>query len=79
MFDYKVISCKFKHCLIYLQKIFIPGDNDIGGELPDIRTESKEKRYTRHFENITGIVRFGFIDYVKVCVFLTCNRDKSRK
>ena len=52
---------------LHLQKIYIPGDNDIGGELPDIRTEGKEKRFVRHFENITGLVRFGFIDYVKVC------------
>lgn len=52
----------------HIKKIYIPGDNDIGGELPDIRTEVKEKRYTRHFENITGVVRFGFIDYVKTDV-----------
>ena len=50
----------------FFQKIYIPGDNDIGGELPDIRTVEKEKRFERHFENITGLVKFGFIDYVKV-------------
>ena len=26
----------------------------------------KEKRFERHFENISGVVRFGFIDYIKV-------------
>ena len=51
---------------VVLQKIFIPGDNDIGGERIDFRTEKKEKRFERHFENITGAVKFGFIDYVKV-------------
>ena len=44
----------------------IPGDNDIGGEGRDFRTPFKVKRFERHFQNITGFDRHGFIDFMKV-------------
>ncbi|CAC5361904.1 MPPE1 [Mytilus coruscus] len=50
----------------YTKKIFIPGDNDIGGEGRDFRTQKKVDRFVKSFENITGVTTFGFIDYIKV-------------
>ncbi|CAG2210329.1 uncharacterized protein LOC143045029 isoform X3 [Mytilus galloprovincialis] len=49
----------------YTKKIYIPGDNDIGGEGRDFRTHKKEERFVKHFENMTGVSTFGFIDYIK--------------
>ncbi|XP_076073428.1 metallophosphoesterase 1-like isoform X4 [Mytilus galloprovincialis] len=50
----------------YTKKIYIPGDNDIGGEGRDFRTHKKEERFVKHFENMTGVSTFGFIDYIKI-------------
>ncbi|OPL21002.1 hypothetical protein AM593_07986, partial [Mytilus galloprovincialis] len=50
----------------YTKKIYIPGDNDIGGEGRDFRTHKKEERFVKHFENMTGVSTFGFIDYIKL-------------
>ncbi|XP_052068551.1 uncharacterized protein LOC127707834 isoform X2 [Mytilus californianus] len=49
----------------YTKKIYIPGDNDIGGEGRDFRTQKKVDRFVKNFENITGVSTFGFIDYIK--------------
>lgn len=50
----------------YTKKIYIPGDNDIGGEFRDFRTQKKVDRFVKHFENLTGVTTFGFIDYIKL-------------
>ncbi|XP_052068550.1 uncharacterized protein LOC127707834 isoform X1 [Mytilus californianus] len=50
----------------YTKKIYIPGDNDIGGEGRDFRTQKKVDRFVKNFENITGVSTFGFIDYIKL-------------
>lgn len=50
----------------YTKKIFIPGDNDVGGESRDFRTQKKVHRFESHFENVTGVITFGFIDYIKL-------------
>lgn len=49
----------------YTKKIYIPGDNDVGGESRDFRTQKKVDRFVKHFENLTGVATFGFIDYIK--------------
>ncbi|XP_059143920.1 uncharacterized protein LOC131931214 [Physella acuta] len=46
--------------------IVIPGDNDIGGEGSDFRTASKVRRFEKHFENLTGVVSHGFVDFLKL-------------
>lgn len=50
----------------YIKTIYIPGDNDIGGEWRDFMTERKVERFERHFGNMTDIIKFGFIDYIKL-------------
>ncbi|XP_071107211.1 uncharacterized protein [Haliotis cracherodii] len=57
----------------YAKKMFVPGDNDIGGEGRDFRSPFKIARFEHHFENITGIERVGFIDFIKLD--LRFNRD----
>ncbi|KAL3876746.1 hypothetical protein ACJMK2_034543 [Sinanodonta woodiana] len=49
-----------------VKKLYLPGDNDIGGEGRDVRTVMKIKRFVNHFEELEGVVKFGFIDYVKM-------------
>ncbi|KAK7112446.1 uncharacterized protein [Littorina saxatilis] len=46
--------------------VYIPGDNDIGGEGFDFRTKFKISRFERHFENLTGVVNVHFIDFIKL-------------
>lgn len=50
--------------------MFIPGDNDVGGEGRDFAAQWKTDRYQKHFSNITDIHNFGFVDYVKVQLFI---------
>ncbi|CAL1547258.1 unnamed protein product [Lymnaea stagnalis] len=50
----------------YAKTIVIPGDNDIGGEGGDFRTAFKIGRFERYFENLTGVVSQGFIDFLKL-------------
>ncbi|XP_046566490.1 LOW QUALITY PROTEIN: metallophosphoesterase 1-like [Haliotis rubra] len=57
----------------HVKKIFVPGDNDIGGEGRDFRSPFKIARFENHFENLTGIERVGFIDFIKLD--LRFNRD----
>jgi len=60
----------YRHGIIELvsciQTIYIPGDNDIGGEGYDMALAWKVKRYEKHFGNISDVVKFGFVDYAKV-------------
>ena len=48
------------------ENIYIPGDNDIGGEGRDLITQRKVNKFQHHFGNITDIIKFSFIDYIKV-------------
>ncbi|KAH9505299.1 hypothetical protein Btru_059196 [Bulinus truncatus] len=50
----------------YAKTIVIPGDNDIGGEGADFRTQFKVSRFENHFENLTGMVSHGFVDFLKL-------------
>ncbi|XP_060072058.1 metallophosphoesterase 1-like [Ylistrum balloti] len=50
------------------KKVYIAGDNDIGGELRDMRKEWKMERFEKHFDLLTGVDKFGFIDYIKMDV-----------
>ena len=52
--------------ILILQNVYIPGDNDIGGEGADFRTKFKVSRFERHFENLTGVVNAHFVDFIKV-------------
>ncbi|KAK7498476.1 hypothetical protein BaRGS_00010136 [Batillaria attramentaria] len=44
--------------------VYVPGDNDIGGEGVDFRTPFKISRFERHFANLTGVVSAFFIDFL---------------
>ena len=49
-----------------LQVVYIPGDNDVGGEGADFRTKFKTSRFEKHFGNLTGVANAHFIDFIKV-------------
>ncbi|XP_062593192.1 uncharacterized protein LOC134254673 [Saccostrea cucullata] len=48
------------------KRIYIPGDNDVGGEFRDFRTPEKVDRFVKHFEQVDGIVQHKFIDFIKI-------------
>ncbi|XP_036360798.1 uncharacterized protein LOC115213812 isoform X2 [Octopus sinensis] len=50
------------------KKIYVPGDNDIGGEGFDRRTSEKISRFERYFEYLTGAVKFRFASFFKLDV-----------
>ncbi|XP_052261926.1 uncharacterized protein LOC127865904 isoform X2 [Dreissena polymorpha] len=50
----------------YMKTIYIPGDNDIGGEDYDIPFQWKRDRYERTFGNVSDLIKFGFVDYAKL-------------
>ncbi|OWF47153.1 metallophosphoesterase 1 homolog [Mizuhopecten yessoensis] len=47
-------------------KVYIAGDNDIGGEFRDMRKEWKIDRFEKHYDLLTGVDKYGFIDYIKM-------------
>ncbi|KAK0043453.1 cell division control protein 1 [Biomphalaria pfeifferi] len=51
---------------VYTKTIVVPGDNDIGGEGSDFRTQFKVSRFEKHFENLTGVVSHKFVDFLKL-------------
>ena len=65
---YNFLYIYFKNFL--LQKIYIPGDNDIGGEGHDFRTKEKIARFERYFEYLTGSVKYRFTSFFKVSKIL---------
>ncbi|KAK6170039.1 hypothetical protein SNE40_018526 [Patella caerulea] len=50
--------------------IYIPGDNDIGGEGRDFKTFKKVSRFENHFGNVSGVVNTRFIDILKLDISL---------
>ncbi|XP_052817791.1 uncharacterized protein LOC128243849 isoform X1 [Mya arenaria] len=63
----------------YIKTIYIPGDNDIGGEGRDFVHAWKSDRYEEHFGNISDVIRFGFVDYAKLNVPSYTMSDKTLK
>lgn len=63
-----------------VKRIYIPGDNDIGGEYRDYRTPQKVDRFEKHFEQVDGIIRHEFIDFIKMDVRIqnTMYQEKER-
>ncbi|XP_035826961.1 cell division control protein 1 [Aplysia californica] len=59
--------------------VIIPGDNDIGGEGRDFRTPFKVDRFEKHFENLTGVVKHGFIDFMKLDIRLNVDKVLETK
>uniref|UniRef100_K1R919 Calcineurin-like phosphoesterase domain-containing protein n=1 Tax=Magallana gigas TaxID=29159 RepID=K1R919_MAGGI len=55
-----------------VKRIYIPGDNDIGGEYRDYRTPQKVDRFEKHFEQVDGIIRHEFVDFIKPVAYI-CN------
>lgn len=54
------------HTHSYVKHIYIPGDNDIGGEGRDFVTQQKKDRFEQHFQSIVDIIKHNFIDYIKL-------------
>lgn len=44
--------------------VYVPGDNDIGGEGADFRTPFKVSRFENHFHNLTGVINVHFVDFI---------------
>ncbi|XP_053392739.1 metallophosphoesterase 1 homolog isoform X2 [Mercenaria mercenaria] len=68
-FEYSETLDRFTHIYHetkHTKTIYIPGDNDIGGEGRDFMTTRKVERFERNFGNMSEIIKFGFIDYVKL-------------
>ncbi|XP_076459885.1 uncharacterized protein LOC143292998 [Babylonia areolata] len=67
--EYQSYFSRFDH-IFYPSRsskvVYIPGDNDIGGEGADFRTKYKTSRFERHFENLTGVVNAHFVDFIKL-------------
>ncbi|XP_033739650.1 metallophosphoesterase 1-like [Pecten maximus] len=48
------------------KRVYIAGDNDIGGELRDMRKEWKMDRFEKHYDLLTGVDKVGFVDFIKM-------------
>ncbi|XP_064618466.1 metallophosphoesterase 1 homolog [Lineus longissimus] len=46
--------------------IFLHGDNDVGGEGLDMKTDAKVERFEKYFGPIAGVVTEGSVDFVKI-------------
>ncbi|XP_077980442.1 uncharacterized protein LOC144435707 [Glandiceps talaboti] len=49
-----------------VKMLFLPGDNDIGGENNDHITETKVKRFEEHFGTMSEVVTYKYADFLKV-------------
>lgn len=55
------------------QKVFIPGDNDVGGEGFEMKEKWKFNRFFKNFDRIdnrssSDVINVKFVDFFKVCV-----------
>lgn len=69
--EYEITYKRFQEVFIdavNTKKIYIPGDNDIGGEGQDFRTKEKIARFERYFEYLTGSVKYRFTSFFKLDV-----------
>lgn len=65
--EYKARHDKIFHIHDRSVKIYVAGDNDIGGEWSDILTEKKTLRFQQHFGPINDVVKLKAFQIVKVC------------
>src|SRR6218665_473602 len=62
------------HCFIcFTQKVFIPGDNDVGGEGFEMKEKWKLDRFFKSFDqngnrSSSDVINVKFVDFLKVCV-----------
>ena len=57
------------HCV---QRIYLPGDNDVGGEMWDDRVPFKVDRFNEYFRK-EELVKSKFIDFFTVSVAVVAN------
>ena len=54
---------------LHTQRIYLPGDNDVGGEMWDERTEFKVNRFNKHFRR-EELVNANFVDFFTVSIIV---------
>lgn len=64
--EYKARHDKIFHIHDRSVKIYVAGDNDIGGEWSDILTEKKTLRFQQHFGPINDVVKLKAFQIVKI-------------
>jgi len=50
----------------HVQRIFVAGDNDVGGEGVDRKAEWKVKRFQRHFNMSSDVSTVNFVDFFRI-------------
>ena len=58
--------------LVTVQRIYLPGDNDVGGEMWDDRVPFKVDRFNQYFRK-EELVKSKFIDIFTVSVAVVAN------
>ena len=64
---------KVKVCLC-VQRIYLPGDNDVGGEMWDERTPLKVNRFNKYFKR-EELVNTNFVDYFTVSITVLMSQN----
>lgn len=64
--EYKARHDKIFHTFDRSERIYVAGDNDIGGEWSDILTEQKTLRFQRHFGPINDVVKLKSFQIIKI-------------
>lgn len=61
----------------FLQKLLLPGDNDVGGEGADLRSVDKVLRFEKHFSRTYQLVSKKFVDFFAVSCFLSAGEGRE--
>ncbi|ELU02083.1 hypothetical protein CAPTEDRAFT_121495, partial [Capitella teleta] len=69
------LSASFQH-------VYIPGDNDVGGEAYDMKTDAKVKRFNRNFlhsdsTHTSSVTKVKFIDFLRVNLYVELMAQQS--
>ena len=59
----------YVYIYLHTQRIYLPGDNDVGGEMWDERTEFKVNRFNKHFRR-EELVNANFVDFFTVSIIV---------
>ena len=54
--------------IVFFQTVYIPGDNDIGGEAGDLLEAWKMNRFNEYFEDDADSLSYKSLQIQKVCV-----------
>ena len=67
----------FSQCTTFCcQHIYLPGDNDVGGEGFDIKEQWKVKRFNSYFQHTDSrslaVINYKFLDFLRVGISFIC-------